>query len=269
MKSLFAKFFQRTAPGIADLAIPAERLRTLREDDQFIVSYPRSGNRWLRVMVRDVIVLNRPDLPPPAELRTLVPDLHHYEPDAAALAQFGVRSRILKSHNLRAIAGRRWVYIFRRAADALISFYHFRQKQPLWAEQTKALTADEFCTEMLPGWVEHLELAIRQREEFADRTCFVAYEALHASAAVTLRTTLDFLGIAATDEVIRGAIEGNAFEKNRAQVAAKPTDGPVPILRKGRVGTAAEELRPETLAQIEAAASPLYQRANDIAAVRA
>lgn len=264
MKKLLAKWRGSeplAEPGVAAMPIPPERLRSLRDDDQFIVSYPRSGNRWLRVMVRDAIVLRRPELAPPAELRALVPDLHHYEPDAPALAQFGIAARVLKSHNIRDIVGRRMIYLFRRAADALISFYHFRQKQPQWAEKTKLLSADAFCAAMLPGWIEHLELAIRQRESFSDRTLFVSYESLHAAPGATLRAALEFLGIAADESVVRAAVERNAFEKNRAQLASQSPGEPTPILRKGRVGSAADELLPETLARIESAAGAIYQRA--------
>ena len=264
MNSFLSKILRSAPPldpDIAGMVIPAERLQGLRENDQFIVSYPRSGNRWLRVIVRDVIVLNRPELPAPEDLKTLVPDLHHYEPDGPALAQFGVQARILKSHNLRDIAGRRMVYIFRQAADALVSFYRFRCQQPQWAATVSSMTLEAFCSAMLPGWIDHMEIAVRAANRSPEHTCFVAYEALHASPLPAVRKTVGFLGLHATDDVIARAIEGNAFEKNRAQLA--PGSGP--ILRKGRVGSASEELSTEMLTRIEAAAEPLYLRANEIA----
>ena len=250
---------------ILNMRIPTERLR---DDDQFIASYPRSGNRWMRTMVNDAIVFNRPDLMPPNGLQALVPDFHQNEPDERAMELFGMKSRILKSHNLRAIQGRRMVYLFRRAADALISYYHFHLKQPKWEEKVRGLGVDEFCETMLPTWVEHLEMAVRQRETLPERTCLIAYEVLHASPFETLRRALIFLGIEAADEVIRKAVENNSFANSVAKLADKKTEGTGPILRQGRVGGASDELQPETMRKIEAATASLYDRAEALAAAQ-
>lgn len=248
-------------PDLAGMVIPAERLRRLRESDQFIVSYPRSGNRWLRMILRDVIVLNRPELTAPPDLKTLIPDLHHDAPDDSALAQFGVSARILKSHNLRDIAGRRMVYIFRNAADALVSYYRFRCQNPQWASTVSAMSLEAFCQTMLPGWIDHMKIAISAAETAPKQVHFIAYEALHTEPARVLRRVVDFLGIAVADEVIARAIEANSFVKNRAKV----TEGKGPILRKGRIGSAGEELSAEVLKEVEAVARPLYQRASELA----
>ena len=247
---------------VLNMSIPTDRLR---DDDQFIASYPRSGNRWLRTMVNDVIVLNRPDLPPPAGLQALVPDFHQNEPDERVMEQFGLKSRILKSHNLQAIQGWRMVYLFRRAADALISFHHFHLKQPKWEETVKNLGVDKFCETMLPTWIGHVEMAVRQGEWLPERTCLISYETLHACPLEALRKAVGFLGIGATDDVIAKAVENNSFENSVAKLAGKKTEGAAPILRQGRVGGAAEELKPETLRKIEAASESLYQRAGKLA----
>lgn len=247
---------------ILNMPIISDRLR---DDDQFIASYPRSGNRWMRTMLNEVIVLNRPDLSPPGGLQALVPDFHQNEPDERVMAQFGMKSRILKSHNLQAIQGRRMVYLFRRAADALISYFHFHLKQPGLEQAAAELGVDEFCELMLPSWIEHAEMAVRQRESLPERTCLISYEELHVRPLETLRTALDFLGIDAKDEVVRKAVENNSFENSVAKLAANTTAGTVPILRQGRVGGAAAELKPETVREIEAATAALYERAGRLA----
>lgn len=246
---------------ITDMQIPGERLRALREDDRFIVSYPRSGNRWLRMMLRDVIVAGGPDIPAPSGLSAFIPDLHQCDPGGPVLEQFGVKARILKSHNLRVIEGRPMIYLFRRAADALISLYYFRLKHQPARSGESTPSAEEFCRRATPGWIEHLTLALRARDGCPTRTCFIAYEALHAAPVAALCRAVNFLGIDAGEDVVRTVIERNTFERSRADVGNGAGPGTGPILRKGRVGSASEDLRAESVQEIERNTAALYEAA--------
>ncbi|MEO8350153.1 MAG: hypothetical protein ABI680_00390, partial [Chthoniobacteraceae bacterium] len=94
---------------------------------------------------------------------------------------------------------------------------------------------------------------------------FLAYEALHTFPFESLRAAIDFLEISASDEVLRGAIEANAFERSRAQVAGRGGGGP--ILRKGQIGSGAVELPKGVAEQMSVAGEALYREAAGLAAV--
>src|SRR5580765_660366 len=101
LMSWLSKMIGRQPPPAVDVAgmeVAPERLAALQPDDQFLVSYPRSGNTWMRHLLRDVILLARPDLPPPEALWMLIPDLHVHAMDHSARALFGMPTRIFKSH---------------------------------------------------------------------------------------------------------------------------------------------------------------------------
>lgn len=243
------------------MMIPVACLESLRHDDQFIVSYPRSGNRWLRMMVGEMILRAHPH-PPAGRLGAeMLPDLHHLEALEAPLGE-DCPKRVFKSHNIRALAGRRMVYLFRRPADALISFHHFRTEMAGRRGETVALSANDFCLQMLPGWVEHVQLALDQRTAFPERTLFISYERMKREPIPTLRDVAAFLALPGGEETLRSVVEQNTFEKNRAEVAPAARDKFAPVLRRGEIGTAASELPPETLAEIERAAAPLYTAAD-------
>lgn len=246
--------------SIAKMAIPPERSAGLRPDDQFLVSFPRSGNTWMRHLLFDVIAGSRPELERPERLEAILPTVHKFEPDDPLLAKFGLTTRILKSHNIADLLGRRMVYIFRDPADSLVSYYHFFRKI---GEEAGPADLDKFTLRYLPAWVDHLELAEWQQKKYPAQTCLVTYEQMHEAPLESLEKAVRFLGLSAPRELLASAVEKNRFAQVQAREAgtgAEPARKADCFFRKGRTGTAVEELSPETLEQIEAKAGPLYRR---------
>jgi hypothetical protein len=239
-----------------------ERKAALRENDQFIVSFPRSGNTWMRILLREVIILQRPDLPPPRNLNVLLPTMHKPGPDDGGEAAFGLKTRIFKSHNIPDVFGRRMVYLFREPGDSLVSFFHFRHREAEKVGKPFEQSIDGFCRRIAPKWCEHLTLGLEQAERHPDRTLLLAYETLHANTANALRAAVDFLGIPASDGQIADGVERASFQHLRAR-EEKRTEGKGSLFffRKGRIGSSAEELLVETIEFIARRAGPLYQRA--------
>lgn len=254
--------------GTARMAISPEWMESFRPDDQFLVSYPRSGNTWLRHLLRELISLRRPDLPPPENLLEVLPTVHHMLPIAQRHEEFSLNTRLIKSHNIADLGDARMVYLFREPADALVSYYH---QHVLRASRGKrpppAKPLDEYCAGLIPDWCEHVGIAIRQREKSADRVHFAAYETLQTDTAGTFRAIVNFLGLAATEEQLAGAVERCSFAQ--LQTREKERKGGAQenlFFRKGRVGGGAEELQASTTQAIEAAARPLYLRSCELAA---
>ncbi len=249
------------------MAIPADRLAALRADDQFIVSYPRSGNTWLRHLVRDALVLSHPGEPEPEAIWMLVPDVHvpQHAMEHPAHARFGLRRRILKSHNLTALAGHRLLYVFRDPADALVSYYHFHRLQ----EAMRPLVAaglEAFCGQMAGGWCRHVELALEAHSRAPAETLLISYEMLAEDGPATLARALRFLGHETAPGIIAAALERNAFAKLRAKEEKQRAGASEFFFRRGQVGAARDEMRPEALAQLATATQPVYQRARAAAA---
>lgn len=257
---------ERADPNILAMSIPPDRFAALRPDDQFIVSYPRSGNTWMRHLVCEVIVLSQPEKSAPTSLWMLIPDVHvpSHEMQHEAQAEFGIRRRMLKSHHLERIGRHRLLYLFRQPADALVSYYHFYRMQKTIRHQA-AEGIDAYCEHMLEGWCAHIELALAYREKAPAETLFISYESLVADGQKALARAVKFLGIEAGTERILEALERNAFSRLREKEAETRVDAEEYFFRKGKVGSAKEELSSATLARINERGGPVYERARQAA----
>lgn len=266
MRAFFTWFLpRRRGPlRIIEMPLPAAALKELRDSDRFVVSYPRSGNRWLRVMLHDLLLLSRPELRARAEGMVLLPDLHQVWPSILDPTEFGLPSRILKSHNLTALTGRPMVYLFRQAADALVSHFHFLQGK---GEVPRGLDLRAFCLAMLPEWCVHLELALREQARAPEKNCFLSYESMHRQPREVLAAAAQFLGVHASAAQIAQAVEANVFAKDQARMHAQAAHPQSPVLRQGKVGGAFKELPPEVLARITEKSADLYARACAASAV--
>jgi hypothetical protein len=263
--SWLARFFRRTAPPVVNISamkITPERLASLRESDQFIVSFPRSGNTWTRHLLYEVILQQHPELPAPGDAFALLPTMHKNDADDPAMEKFGLKTRILKSHNIRDIAGRRMVYLFRMPGDSLVSFFHHCKRNAKKRGLAFDQTIEDFCRQTVPEWCEHMELGLKQAAEFPTRTLLLAYETLHRNTPGSLRGVLDFLGLAASEEEMARAVERASLNRQQPNEANRTgTAGGANGLSKGRVGSSIDELSPEVLAEIDRVARPLYERA--------
>lgn len=251
-------------PEVAGMPIPAAHLCALLPSDQFLISYPRSGNTWMRHMIKDVILLGRPDLPQELNPNYLMPDIHQSGPAHPAQQQYGMQVRILKSHNLRDIRSHRAVYLFRTAADSLLSYYHFGilREQP-WSIAGE--TPDDYCRRFLPTWDEHMSIALEMHAAAPGHILFVSYESLLADGPRELRRVVDFYGLPATDEALATANERNSFDKLRARERQRVPDAKGFFFRKGRAGSAREELSAATVEFLEKATGTAYAQALQLA----
>ena len=108
LKSAKEKTFLRRAPQIA-----------VHDADVFIVSYPRSGNTWMRFLLANLLA--------PQEtitfrnIENFVPDLHK---SAAVLDNWPGR-RYIKSHHRCYDRYPRFLYLYRDGRDAVVSDHHY------------------------------------------------------------------------------------------------------------------------------------------------
>jgi len=250
------------AASTAALPIPPEVLKSFRDSDRFIVSYPRSGNTWLRHLLQEVIVAQHPDLPRPEGLEAIQPTVHHRSISSDAPAGY-LPWRLLKSHNIQDIRGHRMVYLFRVPADAVVSYYHLACAK----EGAATLPSfDSFCTIAARQWSEHAALGLEQHAEYPSKTIFVSYERLQENTSVQLRRVTNFLELNPTDLQIAEAVETCAFERLREREYTKnPKLRRREFFRKGRVGGGAEELKPRVKRLVEDIAMPYYELALKLA----
>jgi len=234
----------------------------LKPTDTFISSYPRSGNTWARILATDVILQLHG-----FETATELPI--HQDKVIPSISRQGLDNvddrlklpyRLITSHDVELIAGRRAVYIFRSAADALCSYYHFHLRQPDLREAALQCSVDYFCLEHLDDWGAHVSRAIQLKETGQSELLMMSYEQLLNDTINCLKSIMSFIGFDATDNMLRRAVDNHTFEKQRSK--ERLGDNQIEyFFRKGKVGSAAEELQPETFSQIESRTQTMYERA--------
>jgi len=241
-------------------------LRT-RIDDRFIVSYPKSGNTWMRVMVASLLdQSHEPDL---AKLGHLVPDVYrHSAAELTALPS----PRFIKSHEAQRANYGRVVYLVRDPRDVLISYFHFERSHrgDSVAEEDLAGYADRFLSGYVGfgRWDVHVGGWFRRAATDRNVTV-IRYEALLADPAAGLRQACTVLGLEPDDAAIARAVAAGSFERLHDQELDARDRGAFAgsdanrsrFFRREQAGSHRDELPPELAQRVCQQLGPVMRQA--------
>ena len=250
----------RGAPG------PAARDVTVFPDDLFLVSYPRSGNTWLRFLLANVL---RPgETVTFGTMARVVPDVYD-EPDAALRKL--PRPRALKSHEPYDPRYPSVLYLVRNPVDVAVSYYHYLIRTRVLDDGFDLHRfVDAFVGGSLDGfgtWGDHVAGWLDAREG-DERFVVLRYEDLLGDASLAVREMLRLLGAARDEAEVQAAVARSSADELRRLERETGAELPTfrasrldkPFIRAARVGAGAEELPPELVAQIADAWAPVAAR---------
>ena len=239
----------------------AGRTLAVRPDDTFIVSYPRSGNTWTRFLVANLLH--------PQEAATFA-NIERLVPDAEAQSSRYMRGisspRTIKSHSYFDPRYPRVIYIVRDPRDVALSYYDFSRKyRHIEDRYPLERYIGEFVTGRLisAGWgtwgenVASWVFARGARPGFL----LLRYEDMKARPDQELTRIAEFLGIDASPELLKTTLDRSSadrmreMEKTQAKdwVSTKDKRSDIPFIRTASAGAWKSKLRPESVAEIEAA----------------
>ena len=180
----------------------------IRGEDVFLVSYPRSGNTWVRYLLANLL---HPSMQwHIANLNRAVPDIHQEIPHNYIESQPG----IFKSHYPYCRDYPRVIYICRDGRDVSLSYYDLRKKKGHYQKEFR-----DFLLEMLQGqmpygsWQVHIQSWLFQ--PYQPPLLMVKSEQLYNDTPGTLQLLGDFLGFKWSDREIELAIGKSTFEKQK------------------------------------------------------
>lgn len=252
------------------------RQTTVSPDDRFLVSYPKSGNTWVRFLIGHLLAADR--MVDFVSVQHLIPDI--YRERDSALMRFA-RPRLMKSHEYFDPRYRCVIYIVRDPRDVAISYYHFLIKfrrigesYPLASFVRRFIDGD---LDSYGSWGEHVGSWLGAYGN-TDRLLLVRYEDLHRQTGVELQRMAAFLGISATEQQIATAIEHSSAGRMRAMETSGRKPGWLAesrqdrlFVRSSRTGGWRAELPPDLAEMIGAAWAQQMERlgyaAHDRAAV--
>ncbi len=241
----------------------AGRNYTVYPDDTFLVSYPKSGNTWVRFLLANLLhpeetvgfnninrLLPAPGVSSKRFLRNLP------------------RPRILKSHEPFDVRFRMVIYLVRDPRDVAVSEYHFDLKKR-YIDPT--LSLEDFVHRFIAGqtagygsWWEHAAGWIAARHG-NPAFLLVRYEDLLTDSIAETARIAEFLGIHAGDERLKAAVERSSadrmrnLEKQQADhwTGTRNTRPDIPFVRAAASGGWKQALPVRSVEEIEVAWTPL------------
>ncbi len=241
----------------------AGRHYTVYPDDTFLVSYPKSGNTWVRFLLANLI---HPD-----ETVSFA-NINRLLPAPGVITKRFLKSvprpRILKSHEPFDARFRKVIYLVRDPRDVAVSEYHFDLKKRYIAAD---LTLDQFIKPFLAGetssygsWWEHVASWVGARQGNPN-FLLTRYEDLLADPIVETAKIAEFLGVKADAERLTSAVARSSADRMRKLeeqdadkwTGTKNTRKEIPFVRAAKSGGWKESLPQHAVEEIEIAWSPL------------
>ncbi len=234
-------------------------------DDVFLVSFPKSGNTWIRFLLAN---LRYPDQPATfANIHRLIPD-----PTGTARRDFDrmARPRIIKSHECFDPRYPRVIYVVRDPRDVVLSQYHYHRKLMRIGDDSPI---ENFVTRFLAGetcphgsWGQNITTWLATREG-DPRFLLLRYEDMVADTARELAKIVKFVGITANAEQISLAVERSSagrmrkLEQTQTEQCelTKGSRKDLSFVRAAGSGGWRSELPAPQVARIEAAWGPVMR----------
>lgn len=177
------------------------------DSDVFLVSYPKSGNTWLRFMLGNYITDCKCDF---TNAHLIIPDLE-YNPEVIVNC---LSPRIMKSHQPPPQPYKRVVYLVRDGRDVAVSYFHHMKK---YGVIDKNLEFEDYLTKFVSGtldaygsWGNHVRRWINSR---AENFMVIKYEDLKSNPLPTLSKVIKFCGLEFDEKKAIAAIEASDVRK--------------------------------------------------------
>lgn len=150
------------------------QIRRINPDDIFLVSYPKSGNTWLRFVISylkngtsQTITFN--------DLEKIVPDVYV----SKEIIDEQKSGRIIKTHDIFFEGYPRVIYIYRDYRDALVSYYHFVKAYNYFSGSFSEFIRSNIVLRH-GSWKQHIRAMKKFRTAHPDRICVLSYEEMLA-----------------------------------------------------------------------------------------
>lgn len=232
------------------------------DDDLFLVSYPKSGNTWMRFLLANLLRSEHDgESNDPIDFHSAVRyvpeyELHTDEVNAAT------RPRILKSHTPHNDRFPRVAYLVRDPRDVYVSYYHYLRKRLAdGMDFSSFIRMDDLhpCHwhEHVAGWIDQPNVLL------------IRYEDMLADTAAEVTRLVDFWGGRVfSDEQVADAVARSSFTSMKAleQKNGRPfrteqlRQQSTPFMRSGLAGAWTEQFSPDDHGLLISRMGPLMNR---------
>lgn len=181
----------------------------IKESDVFLVSYPKSGNTWMRFLFGNYMSNGEMDF---SNGHIFMPEVHS---NPEQIAEIPFSPRIIKSHFPYRSEYKSVIYLARDGRDTAVSYYYFLLKMKGLPRETTF--SDYFENYFFAGksvfghWDQHVFSWLRDNK--VPRIISVKYEDLLQDTEKNFRTLLEFSGITVDEERLKNAVLKSSFKE--------------------------------------------------------
>jgi len=179
----------------------------LLKSDTYLVSYPKSGNTWIRFLLINYFLNPNRNKINYTDLEDFIPSIHKSTAEQINnLKGF----RIIKSHFVKNEYPK-IIYIVRDGRDALVSYYYFlRDLKHFEGSFEEFYNSRSFGD--IGDWDVHVRAAIDYQETHPEKIIIVAYEDLKNDTSAIFKRVIKFLGHSIDLDVLNLAIDISTFK---------------------------------------------------------
>lgn len=208
-----------------------------RDDDIYIVTYPKSGTTMMQVILYQLTTKGKMDF-------NHIYDVSPWIRNASFRKQAPVNlpsPRIIKSHDHykqfpQSTKGK-FIYVYRDGMDTAISLYHQQKNY-----NNSELKFDDFLKKFhkSKAWFKHTKAWFKNKKKFP--VLYVKYENLLKDKHAEIQRIISFCNINAKEEAIERAVKFSSFEymkKHEALFGDRPKETKKvydQFIRKGKTG---------------------------------
>lgn len=213
----------------------------IHPDDVFVVSYPKSGNTWVRFLIANLIKRGDEEVDFHS-LSRYVPEVGRHNRIIHSMKP----PRVMKSHAPYVSRYPRVIYVVRDGRDVYVSYYFHRLRELPAGTTFKDFLINYSHFPCL--WGEHV-LSWLHRGPQTSEMLVVKYENLLSDCCRELKRIADFIGLEVESKQLQDAVEAASFENMRHLELARgrpyQSEGPEIFTRKGKSGEWREFFGPE------------------------
>lgn len=236
----------------------------LESTDCIVTSYPRSGNTWVRLLIADVVLQHlghKTKTVLPIHEDKLIPDLDRGDVSENSSTKSEPLIRMFKSHYVYSSSSNRFIWVIRRPASSLVSYYHFFRRYPdLESHANEGV--DCFCEEFAGDWKRHTEMYRRLHLTKPNLILPVFFEQLLKTPVEELSRIFEFLGIETGRSMLETAVENHRLDRQskvESNVDSDTENNGERFFRNGNVDDAKSELSPEVYKNLQQSLFPIYR----------
>ena len=209
-----------------------------RDSDIFLVSYPKSGNTWMRFLIGNLIIKEGVDF---ININNYIPGIYKArERDLEKLED----PRILKSHEPFTCNYKKVIYLYRDPRDVVISYYFWKKKYTPNFNLSMVDYIDLFLdgeNSQFGAWDEHVRNWLGSKTFKDGNVLIIKYEGLKKDAFKEMKKVCNFLNLKVSNQDVKKAIENSDF-KNMQKLEEiqgaksrflKKSDPNIKFIRKG------------------------------------